>query len=664
MPALPALALALEGVWIASLGLRPWRAHPGGFLAVFAAAFFLYLPAVRRTLQRPQSLGLILAAGVLFRLTAFLSPPSLSDDIYRYLWDGRVQAAGHNPYRFAPDAPELASLRNAEHTGINHKSVPTIYPPLAQAVFRLAVALSPTLAAQRVAFLLFDLALLFLLPSFLRARGLPPERCLVYAWHPLAVAEFASSGHLDSLGLFFLFAGLLAFHRRKFVQAGVFSALSFLGKLGSAVLLPWLLFRREGRRTAVFMALGIGAGYAFYLTPPLTETFASLFAGTRTYARDWSFNAGIYAALSAATGAPGRWLRLGVGLLWTVAALGLARRFKDPLAYAAGAVALALALSPVVHPWYALWLLPFLCFFPHPAGLAFTGLVALSYLVLAVYDRTGRWALPPWVPIVEYGTTYGLWFFALRRRPARILGNSAPDFPVRPAIVIPAFNEEKAIGAVLGEIPRDRTPQIIVVDNGSTDGTADAARSRGASVVAEPRRGYGRAVQAGARALSSDRNVLVILDGDHSDFPEDLPSLLGPLERNEADLVIGSRVLGGAPRDSLTPQQRFGNWLSCRLLALLFGQSFTDLGPFRALRRDLFDRLGLTDPTYGWNVEMQIKALRAGARVREVPVRYRRRIGVSKISGTVKGTVLAGIKILWTIAREAGTPAPDSPEKW
>ncbi|HNC73376.1 MAG TPA: hypothetical protein PK362_00620, partial [Elusimicrobiota bacterium] len=146
MPALPALALALEGVWIASLGLRPWRAHPGGFLAVFAAAFFLYLPAVRRTLKRPQSLGLILAAGVLFRLTAFLSPPSLSDDIYRYLWDGRVQAAGHNPYRFAPDAPELASLRNAEHTGINHKSVPTIYPPLAQAVFRLAVALSPTLA--------------------------------------------------------------------------------------------------------------------------------------------------------------------------------------------------------------------------------------------------------------------------------------------------------------------------------------------------------------------------------------------------------------------------------------------------------------------------------------------------------------------------------------
>lgn len=664
MPPLLAFALALEGAWISSLTLRPWRAHPVPFLALFAAAFVVYLLAVRRVLRRPGTVGLVLAAGVLFRLTAFLSPPSLSDDIYRYAWDGRVQEAGINPYRFPPNAPALAFLQNADFPGINHPSIPTIYPPMAQAVFRLAAAASPTLTAQRVAFLFFDLALMFLLPAFLRSRGLPPERCLIYAWHPLAVAEFASSGHVDSLGLFFLLAGLWTFHRQKPVRSGVLWALSFLGKLGSAVLLPWLILRREGRRAvAAFVSL-IVVGYAFFLTPPLAETFRSLFAGTRTYARDWSFNAGIYALMSAVTGAPGLWLRLGAGVLWVAAALVLARRFKDPLTYAAGAVALALALSPVVHPWYALWLLPFLCFFPHPAGLAFTGLVALSYAVLAVYDRTGVWALPPWVPVVEYGTAYGLLFLGSPRPAAPVPRPAVGPRPCRPVVVIPAFNEEKAISAVLAAIPRDQNPQIIVVDNGSTDGTAGAARKGGATVVAEPRRGYGRAVQAGARAASPDRDVLVVLDGDHSDFPGDLPVLLGPLERGEADFVIGSRVLGGAPRDSLTPQQRFGNWLSCRLIAALFGQSFTDLGPFRALRRDLFVRLRLADPTYGWNVEMQIKALRAGARVTEVPVRYRRRIGVSKISGTVKGTVSAGVKILWTIARFALAPGPEEPEKW
>jgi hypothetical protein len=145
--------------------------------------------------------------------------------------------------------------------------------------------------------------------------------------------------------------------------------------------------------------------------------------------------------------------------------------------------------------------------------------------------------------------------------------------------------------------------------------------------------------------------VVVVLDADRSDFPEDAKALLAPIERGEADLVIGSRVLGGAEPGALTPQQRFGNRLACLLLRFFFGQAFTDLGPFRAIRRDLLEEVEMRDETYGWNVEMQIKALRAGARVVEVPVRYRRRIGRSKISGTVKGTILAGAKILGTIFR-------------
>lgn len=231
-----------------------------------------------------------------------------------------------------------------------------------------------------------------------------------------------------------------------------------------------------------------------------------------------------------------------------------------------------------------------------------------------------------------------------------------PPLPtVKAAVIIPAFNEERALPAVLAEIPKGKAV-VIVVDNGSTDRTADVARAGGALVVREDRRGYGRAVLTGLARLPADCNVVVVMDGDHSDYPDDLAALLRPIERHEAEFVIGSRVLGGAPAGSLTPQQRFGNRLSCALMRLFFGHRFTDLGPFRAIRRDVLEALRLRDTGFGWNVEMQIKALRAGARAVEVPVRYRPRIGASKISGTLSGSVKAGAKILWTIFRHALAP--------
>ncbi len=219
------------------------------------------------------------------------------------------------------------------------------------------------------------------------------------------------------------------------------------------------------------------------------------------------------------------------------------------------------------------------------------------------------------------------------------------------SVVIPAYNEEAALPLVLKELPRALANDVVVVDNGSTDRTFAAAQTAGVKVVFEPRRGYGRACQAGLRAIAPESEVIVFLDADHSDYPEDLPALLAPLEHGEADLVIGSRVLGHAAPGSLTPQQQCGNWLACQLIALRFGRHFTDLGPFRAIRRRSLKALDLRDPTFGWNVEMQMKALKAGLRVVEVPVRYRPRIGQSKISGTVTGTIRASTKILFTIAR-------------
>ncbi|MBI3088168.1 MAG: glycosyltransferase family 2 protein [Candidatus Omnitrophica bacterium] len=219
------------------------------------------------------------------------------------------------------------------------------------------------------------------------------------------------------------------------------------------------------------------------------------------------------------------------------------------------------------------------------------------------------------------------------------------------AVIIPVYNEEQALPHVLREIPRTLVHEILVVDNGSTDGTFRAAQAAQVKVLFEPRRGYGRACQSGLRHVSPEADVVVFLDGDHSDYPEDLPALLAPLERHEADLVIGSRVLGGAQPGSLTPQQRFGNRLACRLIALRFGRRFTDLGPFRAVRRASLPALALRDTAFGWNVEMQLKALKAGLRIVEVPVRYRPRIGRSKISGTMLGTLRAGLSILGMIAR-------------
>jgi glycosyltransferase involved in cell wall biosynthesis len=225
------------------------------------------------------------------------------------------------------------------------------------------------------------------------------------------------------------------------------------------------------------------------------------------------------------------------------------------------------------------------------------------------------------------------------------------------AVVIPALNEEAALGPVLAAIPRAgddwRVREVVVADNGSTDRTAEVARAGGATVVREPRRGYGAACLAALAHLRRDPpEVVAFLDGDGSDDPGELPALLAPILQNEAELVIGSRVLGEREPGALTPVQEFGNVVACSMLRIAFGVRHTDLGPFRAIRWNALQRLGMRDPDYGWTVEMQARAARLGLRGVEIPVRYRRRrAGTSKVAGTLRGAWGAGTKILWTIGR-------------
>jgi len=218
------------------------------------------------------------------------------------------------------------------------------------------------------------------------------------------------------------------------------------------------------------------------------------------------------------------------------------------------------------------------------------------------------------------------------------------------SVIIPAFNEEPSIALVLNALPKDRLHEIIVVDNGSTDDTAKIAAAHGARVVQEPRKGYGAACLKGISELG-DPDIVVFLDGDFSDYPEELVQLIQPIEAGQKDFVLGSRMILSASRRALLPQARFGNQLAVFLIRLFFGHRFTDLGPFRAIRTKSLQALGMRDTNFGWTVEMQIKAVQHGLRIEEIPVQYRDRVGVSKITGTVSGTLKAGTKIIYTIFR-------------
>jgi len=220
------------------------------------------------------------------------------------------------------------------------------------------------------------------------------------------------------------------------------------------------------------------------------------------------------------------------------------------------------------------------------------------------------------------------------------------------SVIIAALNEEAAIGRVISDVPRDTANEIVVVDNGSTDRTAEVASAAGARVIHEPQRGYGRAHRAGLRAISPDSQIVVFLDGDGGDCPEMMSKLVQPIIAGKYDFVIGSRTRGRRERGSINPHQVFAGYVVGFFLRLLYGVRSTDMGPFRAIRREALENLQLREQTYGWPLEMQMKAARSGLRILEVPVDYRRRAGgESKIAGTVWGSIKAASRILFTLAR-------------
>ena len=217
-------------------------------------------------------------------------------------------------------------------------------------------------------------------------------------------------------------------------------------------------------------------------------------------------------------------------------------------------------------------------------------------------------------------------------------------------MVIPAFNEEQSIGKVILDIDREIVNHVIVVNNNSTDNTVNVASEAGAIVLTEKRKGYGWACLKGIEECEKlNTQIIVFLDGDYSDYPEEIKDVIKPIIEDDKDMVIGSRVLGIREKGSLTPQQVFGNWLATKLIRIFYGGEFTDLGPFRAMKFDSLKKLSMADKTYGWTIEMQIKALKQKMTYCEVPVNYKKRIGVSKVSGTIKGAVLAGIKIIFAV---------------
>lgn len=217
-------------------------------------------------------------------------------------------------------------------------------------------------------------------------------------------------------------------------------------------------------------------------------------------------------------------------------------------------------------------------------------------------------------------------------------------------VIIPALNEERSISHVIEALPRNHVCEIIVVDNGSNDRTAQVAREAGATVLSESRKGYGYACLTGiSHALPLNPDIIAFIDGDLSDYPEELPQILRPITEEGYEMVIGSRMIGRRERGAMLPQALFGNWLACVLIRLLWRHRFTDLGPFRAITTAAYQRMNMSDPTYGWTVEMQIKAAKLKLKCTEVPVRYRKRIGHSKVTGTISGTIKASAKILYMI---------------
>ena len=658
-------------------------------LALVQSALYLIVVwlIVRARGARSTLLVVLLFAGI-FRLSIVFAPPYLSDDTYRYVWDGRVQAAGINPYRYIPADEHLQSLRDeAVYPKINRRDYAhTIYPPAAEAIYFLTTRISESVTWMKLTIVGFELIAIWILMELLASFGMPRQRILIYAWHPLAVWEFAGSGHVDPLAFAFIALALLARRRQWETATGIALGLATLAKLFPIVLFP-TLYKRWSWKMPVALVVTIIAGYLPYIGVGSLGVIGFIpgYAQERgIVSGEQFFLLGLVDRLLGIKLPNTFFLLFAAVLLLALALWSVLKREDDDRGYLKRSLVLGtvfMVLFAPHFPWYFAWLVLFLCFVPS---------IPVFYLTAASFVLYGTWISDkPESLFALKGVLYIPWaliaamaFLNRRKEPAVLLTEGrATDPPashrdvsintdhLRSAglktldsrrlnsgvtVLIAALNEEETIGEVVRAVPRDIANEVIVINNRSADLTAEKAIAAGALVITEDRRGYGSAFRAGVRALSPECEIVVFLDGDGSDAPEQMGALVQPILDGTHDFVLGSRILGRREQGSMIFHQVAAGYLIGFLLGMLYGVHYTDMGPFRAIRREALESLGMREETYGWPLEMQMRAARAGLRILEVPIDYRQRAGgSSKISGTLKGSILAATRILATLARIA-----------
>ncbi len=618
-------------------------------LAGSAAAITAILWRVQNVSARIVFTGALLAHGI-----SLAGLPAFEDDYFRFIWDGWRTLETGTPYGIAPDQffidDNVPSALKAILDGVNNPEYPTIYGPVLQIGFALIFALfGPNPLGLQLLFAGINLLLIALL-----LRRHAPEQVVLYAWNPLVIAETSLHLHPDGLLAAALFVAITAGQRRPII-AGLFLGLAAGVKLVALAAWPLLLRLRPQALLAALVSLGFL--YLLFFVQGLGAGFDS----TATFATLWHFNPLLYEPLFQLFGwQVGRIqaaLIAGLLVLWFHAR---SRSIDDvPLAAIFGII---LLFAPAVNSWYLLWLLPFAVGRRQIWPFAATMALPFSYLTgLNLGDQSlEAFAVHPLARIAEAAILLLALIYDWRRKRTKKDASKAtvasPLATSKIAVIMPALNEEASIGGVISGIRKalpENLEQVIAVDNGCTDRTAVVAQAAGAIVVVEAQRGYGAACLAGIGCLDDDIDIVLFVDSDGSDVVADAPKIVAPIIAGTADLVIGSRSLGQMERGAMTVPQQFGNWLAPFLVRLIWGVRYTDLGPFRAIRRSSLERLAMQDRDFGWTIEMQVRVAKLGLRTIEIPTGYRRRIGVSKISGTIDGVIKAGVKILFVIGREA-----------
>ncbi len=398
------VALPLCGV-VLSVCVLAWSrqgdetSRVASHLALYGLAFVAYLGGLRCAQGlSPRGLFLALGVAVLWRAALVLTPPLLSNDINRYVWEGRVQVHGGNPYAWPdrPDAPRWEGLRDGVWRGLNHPDYPAIYPPLWQLTAWAVVAVWDSVTAMKAFLVLSELLMLWPLARVLKRRGLPLERLLVLAWSPLALVEIAGSGHNEAFGMLFLVLALAALECGRPLASAVAAALGLQAKfLPGLVAMAWARRYRWGQ-------LLLAAAVTLLLALPYASAGHVFWLSLSKYATFWRFNETLFAALLALTGSHPTAVLTAAALVVALA-LVLAAARTEPVAAGVAVVAASLLLGPNVLPWYALWFLPFLVVRPEPAALLFTGTVALAYLVYPAWQSGERWAVGWGIRALEYG---------------------------------------------------------------------------------------------------------------------------------------------------------------------------------------------------------------------------------------------------------------------